>query len=159
MYRLMILITIALVFCALIIGKAQGQDFIQGKGGVTANLSQLEKGKVSGASEICFLKKAFKNVYLSVSYLNQSSDWENYSGKILWFTSAPDPTRINLYLLTSGGYTHSGLNEIDAGSLGIGFGSVFAVKGFNPLLEVAFYQIDGDWTSYINAGLQIGLSF
>jgi hypothetical protein len=156
-------VTICLVLFFVFTICALAQDnpnwFIRGQGGVTANLSHFDNAKVIGASKVCFLKKAFKNIYLVCSFKNESADWEDYTGNVVFFTSAPDPTKINLYLLAGGGYTHSGLNDINAGSLEFGFGTVFAVKGFNPLFEISFNQINHEWISYANAGLQIGLDF
>jgi hypothetical protein len=152
---------IALAILCFAFGLAQAQDnnwFIRGQGGATVDVKDVQN--VKGSAEICFLKNVYKNrIYLSGSYWNEAVSWETYSGNVVWFVSPPDPTKINLYLLTSGGYTHSGSNDIDAGSLGIGFGSVFAVRGFNPLIEVSFYRIDGDWVACAKTDIQVDLNF
>lgn len=148
------------------------------QGGVMATSSQLEQGDVWGTAKMDFLRPVYKDMIAIggtfENIKNADSDWENYGGKVYFFTrsvekakvSKPgsgggllEETKAQIYLFTGLGGTHESGGSFAEGSFGGGVGLMFPLLGATTIMEFEASQMKDDWFFGLTGGWQIGLDF
>lgn len=106
--------------------QAKDDWFFRGVGGVLGTRSQIEEGDINGTAQFTFGRVIWKDmIAISGQYWdinNGEHNWEDYTGKLYFFTRSIKSGKPQIYMFTAGGGTHGGESAFADGSFNGGFG-------------------------------------
>lgn len=152
--------------------------YFQIQGGVMGTSSQLGEGNVSGTAKVGFLRPVYKDM-IAVggnfeNIKNADSDWENYGGRVYFFTRSVEKAKVSkpgsggglteenktqIYGFTGLGGTHESGGSFAEASFGGGVGLMFPLMGATTIVEFEASQMKDDWFFGLTGGWRIGLDF